>query len=268
MNKKFTKQDIALVIDLYNNGKQQFEIANELCCSQTGISAILRRNNIPTRVGKKIKYNDINTSFFKEINCEENAYFLGLLYADGCVQIKNNAYVMSLKLKNNDEYIIEKFRNIMSPSSPIKISYGKYSYFRINQKEICEQLISLGCVPNKSLILKFPTDNLPKELISHFLRGYSDGDGCIYKNKLKYGINTIWKIVSTKQFCDQTAKIIKEQFNINCSQYLTCPNNQITTTLSIGGNLQVKIILDWLYKDATIYLPRKFEKYQEFIKVI
>lgn len=152
----------------------------------------------------------------------------------------------------------------MSPSSPIKISYGKYSYFRINQKEICEQLIAHGCIPNKSLTLKFPT-SISKNLLSHFLRGYSDGDGCIYKNKLKHGINTIWKIVSTKQFCESVSKFLKDELNINCSQCLTCSNNQITTTLSVGGNIQVKKLLNWLYKDSIIYLPRKFEKYQEFI---
>lgn len=264
MRIKFTKENIDFIINEYNKGKQQFEIAKELNCSQTAISGVLKRYNIPTRIGKKIKYNDVNISFFKEINSQESAYYLGLLYADGCVQSKNNAYQITLKLKSDDQIIIEKFRDIMSPSSPIKISYGKYSYFRINQKEICEQLIAHGCIPNKSLTLKFPT-SISKNLLSHFLRGYSDGDGCIYKNKLKHGINTIWKIVSTKQFCESVSKFLKDELNINCSQCLTCSNNQITTTLSVGGNIQVKKLLNWLYKDSIIYLPRKFEKYQEFI---
>lgn len=266
MRRKFTQQDIISVIDLYNSGKQQWEIAKEINCSQVSISNILGRAGISTRIGKKIIYTDINYNFFKEINSEENAYFLGLLYSDGCVQIKNNAYIMSLKLKSNDQIILEKFRNIMSPSSPIKISEGKYSYFRINQKEICNQLISHGCVPNKSLVLQFPT-TIPAELIRHFLRGYSDGDGTIYKNnfKNKTHVNYIWKIVSTKQFCEKTSEILKRELEINCSQSLSRPKiNKITTTLVVGGNLQSMKILDWLYKDTTIYLPRKYEKYLEF----
>lgn len=268
------------MIDLYLSGKTQKEIAQILNCSQTNISATLRRNGIKCRdkkdVFKNQKYNDVNSLFFKKINSEESAYFLGFLYADGCVQIKNSAYIVSLKLKSNDQCIIEKFRDIMSPSSPIKSYEDKhtqntYSYFRINQKEICDQLISHGCVPNKSLILEFPK-TVPDELIRHFLRGYSDGDGCIYVNhvKNKYGIpydNTIWKIVSTRQFCEQTAKIIKEQLDISCSLSLARPkNNQITTTLVVGGNLQSKKVLDWLYQGTTLYLPRKYEKYQEFIQ--
>lgn len=228
-----------------------------------------------TRTGKKTIYNDINFLIFKEISSEQSAYFLGLLYADGNVQIKNNSYCITLKLKSNDQYILEKFRDIMSPLSPIKITKNKgsdteYSYFRINKKEVCKQVISHGCIPKKSLILQFPT-TVPNELIHHFLRGYSDGDGTIYKNRLqktknsKPYVNTIWKIISTKQFCEQTAKIIKEQLDINCSQSLCRPKiNQITTALSIGGNLQVRKVLDWLYQDATIYLPRKYKKYLEF----
>lgn len=242
-----------------------------MSCSQTNISAILRRKGIKCRdkkdVFKNQKYNDIDLSFFRVIDCEANAYFLGLLYADGCVQTKNHAYTTTLKLKNDDQMIIEKFRDIMSPSSPVKTTGGKYAYFRVNQKEVCEQLIALGCVPNKSLILQFP-NCLPEHLISHFLRGYSDGDGTIYKNKFKNKktVNTIWKIISTKQFCNQVAKIIDEQFGIHCSQSLSKPKkNQITTTLSVGGNLQVRKVLDWIYQDATIYLPRKYERYLQLI---
>lgn len=265
MNTNYDK--IENIIRLYKSGLSQQQIAELLNISQTGVSTILLKNNVLTRIGKKITYTDVNKVFFKEINSENSAYFLGLLYADGNVQIKNSAYSMSLKLKSNDQLIIEKFRDIMSPSSPIKISYGKYSYFRINQKEICEQLISHGCIPKKSLVLKFPT-TVPNDLIRHFLRGYSDGDGTIYKNKLKNKktINTIWKIISTKHFCESVSEIIKEQLHINCSLSLSKPKvNQITTVLSVGGNIQSKKILDWLYYDSTIYLQRKYDKYSEFI---
>jgi len=44
--------------------------------------------------------------------------------------------------------------------------------------------------------------------------------------------------------------------------------NIITTTLSLGGNRQVYQLLTWLYKDSTIYLPRKYEKYLELKQFI
>lgn len=45
---------------------------------------------------------------------------------------------------------------------------------------MCNDLISHGCVPNKSLILKPP--KIDNELINHFIRGYFDGDGCVSFN--------------------------------------------------------------------------------------
>ena len=255
-----------MIIGLYIGGKTQREIAKQFCCSPTVICRILKKHSIKTRrFGGNLKYKDINTNFFKEINCEENAYFLGLLYADGCVSTKNKSYLISLKLKKSDAHIIERFKNIMSPSSLVKTTKdGKYCYFNINQKEICEQLINLGCVPNKSLILEFPT-KVPINLIHHFLRGYSDGDGSIYKNKLKNCINTIWKITSTKNFCLKVTQILKNKLNINTSQSLAKPKtNEVTTNLTVGGNRQTKILLDWLYQDANIHLTRKYNRYVEF----
>lgn len=268
MATKITHEEEKRAIELYEAGKQQWEIAEILGRSQGGISDILIRNGIETRVGKKITYTDVNTSFFGEINSEESAYFLGFLYADGCVQTNDARYQMTLKLKSNDVCILEKLRNIMSPSSPISTTDGgKYSLFRTNQKVICEQLIALGCGPNKSLILEFPT-KVPSDLIRHFLRGYSDGDGTIYRNNRRdksWMANYIWKFVSTKQFCQATAQLLKETLGINCSQSLSRPKtNSITTTLVVGGNSQSMKVLNWLYQDATIYLPRKYGKYLEF----
>src|SRR5271166_6316587 len=133
-----TPKEVQSIIDLYIGGKQQREIAKQFNCGQSTVSNILNKNNIKTRVGKNIIYTDINLSFFKKIDNEENAYFLGFLYADGCVQIKNSAYSVTLKLKSDDQIILEKFRNIMSPSSKIKITGKKYSNFRISYKSSCE----------------------------------------------------------------------------------------------------------------------------------
>jgi transcriptional regulator with XRE-family HTH domain len=272
---KITHEEEKQAIELYEAGKSQREIAEELGRSQSSISQILIRNNIETRVGKKVKYTDINIAFFREINSEESAYFLGFMYADGCVQTKNRQYMATLKLKSNDQVILERFRDIMSPSSPILSDRSQdQAIFRTNQKVICEQLIELGCVPNKSLILEFPT-KVPNELIRHFLRGYSDGDGSIYSTRYqkspihKLRIDYYWAITSTKQFCQATAQLLKEKLGVNCSRTLSHPKlNQTTTALIVSGNLQSMKVLNWLYQDATIYLPRKHEKYLEFQRYV
>ncbi|MEK7066470.1 MAG: LAGLIDADG family homing endonuclease, partial [Patescibacteria group bacterium] len=49
---------------------------------------------------------------------------------------------------------------------------------QIGSKEIFNDLTNLGFTPAKSLELKFP--NVPEEVFGDFVRGYFDGDGCIY----------------------------------------------------------------------------------------
>ena len=45
-------------------------------------------------------------------------------------------------------------------------------------------LIEKGCVPNKTRHILFPAeDQVPKELLSHFIRGYYDGNGSFVFNK-------------------------------------------------------------------------------------
>jgi len=41
-------------------------------------------------------------------------------------------------------------------------------------------LLNLGIVPRKSKILRFPTkEQIPENLIQHYIRGYLDGDGSV-----------------------------------------------------------------------------------------
>ena len=271
----FSDEKVNEIINLYQNNMTAKSIAKLFGCGQTSIIKCLKKNNIarrPTSIYNR-KYN-INYDFFKEINCEANAYFLGFMYADGNNYInKTHSYEVNLTFHQQDHYILEVFRKHLSPNSPIKIIIDKHtnnkrSVFKLNSKFLSKQLIDLGCVPNKSLILKFP-DFIPEYLLHHFVRGYFDGDGSIYSKKpTKSGyINYGFQITSTDKFCLKVKEIIFNKFNINCYYKMSCPKtNQITHTLSVGGNLQVMKVLDWLYQDATIYLPRKYNKYIEFKK--
>ncbi|KKN74504.1 hypothetical protein LCGC14_0390210 [marine sediment metagenome] len=123
-------------------------------------------------------------------------------------------------------------------------------------------LVDKGVVPRKWLILK-PPQNIPKNLVHHWIRGYFDGDGCISSSTKKNGYEAYSaSLASAKNFCFSVKQIIKKELSINPNLY-TRKVNKITTELSFGGNRQVYKFMEWLYKDATIYIQRKYDKFIE-----
>jgi hypothetical protein len=55
-----------------------------------------------------------------------------------------------------------------------------------SSREMCKDVEKLGGIKHKSLILEFPSfDIVPEKYMSHFIRGYFDGDGCIWNGKRK-----------------------------------------------------------------------------------
>ena len=123
-----------------------------------------------------------------------------------------------------------------------------------------------SCVQRKSLILKFPNEEqVPKELIHHFIRGYFDGDGTAYFYK---------RIINNKEYIEYCLGFISSISFINSLQnYINIGsssiiNNGKNSSLYVKDKKSVKFLIDFLYKDATIYLERKRKKVEEISKLL
>jgi hypothetical protein len=141
--------------------------------------------------------------------------------------------------------------------------YGRKDlvYSEHSSMQMVQDLISLGCIPNKSLILTFP-QNIPKNLVKHFIRGYFDGDGglSVDKGSSKLGQLTI-SFVGTINFLN----VLQQHIGTNNKLQDVCRNG-ITRQLSIKGNTKVIAILNNLYQDATVFLDRKKNMFDDFVK--
>lgn len=136
----------------------------------------------------------INQEFFKSWS-NDMAYVLGFFFADGNVQVKQkNSMCASISLSYKDEELLHKIKNALQSEHPVKIKikkrYNNYTskqqaVLSISKQDICKDLISLGCVPRKTFVLKFP--EMPSMFHSHFIRGYFDGDGTVYVARCKKG---------------------------------------------------------------------------------
>lgn len=247
----------------YLEGQSITSISKELKISGKRFSTWLKQQGvIVLNPSKKYYYNE---NYFETIDNEHKAYWLGFLYADGCVVSKNKRHSVSMDLSVIDKNHIEKFKHDLNSNNPIyegevKLENKIYtrSRFSVYGNKICNDLIDKGCVPNKSLILKFPTEEqVPRHLIRHFIRGYIDGDGSI--------------MLSTNKKFGRMSVIGTKDFLIDLIDTMNWRRNNFSTeglaySINYTGSY-VKDYLDCLYKDCTIYLDRKYIKYLEICRL-
>ena len=196
---------------------------------------------------------------FETIDTEEKAYWLGFLYADGSVGSKEHK--IELGLAEQDLKQIEKFRDFIGIMNKISYRSTTKSYRYSFRSGSCkEDLIKQGCVPKKSLILNFPTENqVPKNLIRHFIRGYFDGDGWFTNTDSCFQIGIIGTEDFIKGFLDNIEIYNKE------NKIFDVHRKDGAKRYVFGAYTDVLNFLNWIYKDATIYLDRKYEHYLDFI---
>ena len=198
---------------------------------------------------------------FETIDTEEKAYWLGFLYADGSVGSTDNR--IELGLAEKDLRHIEKFRDFIGIQNKISYRASTKSYRYAFRSISCKaDLIKQGCVPKKSLILNFPTEyQVPKNFVKDFIRGYFDGDGWFTNTENCFQAG----IIGTEDFIKGFLNTVELE-NKNNKKIFTVHREDGVKRYVFGAYEDVLNFLNWIYKDATIYLDRKYECYKDFIE--
>lgn len=241
--------------------------------SQHKVKQLLNKRGVPVRRWRSeeesFKY---NVSFFDNINTEEKAYFLGLMFADG--HVSKDSHSISIDIKNTDGHILTAFSRAICKGKDLSRTgdlNGIKDYrrrFNVNSRSIREALIRHGCTPQKSLTLTFP--DLSGDMTSHFIRGYFDGDGCFSTSQGRNPsspLRGVWKVVSSIQFCQSLAwNILKECRSFTLIRYPS--KNRKVGSLQYTRNVTIKALYRYLYDNATLYLARKRDKMKQYIDQI
>jgi hypothetical protein len=227
----------------------------------------IRANNVEAR-----KYK-INENYFDSIDSNKKAYYLGLLYADGCNTGKN----ISISLSCKDAYILESLaKDVFITDRPLyigllhdkNINHSNTSSLVITNIHISEKLSAIGMVENKSLILEYPK-NLDDIYFWHFLRGYFDGDGCvrIVKKKTPSGFNRVsFSIIGTNEFLNVVKQKINALIELEYDIHLYKLKNNKIKELRIISIQDTFKIFNNLYKEADLFLRRKYERFENVYK--
>jgi len=128
----------------------------------------------------------LNLDFFKTWT-PEMAYILGYIWIAGAVENSKTSHKLVLRCSTKDEQVILYVRQCLGSQHKIHhqlaefrdgVNYEPKTRVYIPSKLLVERLMELGVKPRKShLDLPFP-EVLPQHL-SHFVRGYLDGDDWI-----------------------------------------------------------------------------------------
>ena len=270
-----SKEHISYIEKQYSDGKSQNDIAKEMLVSPKFISKLMHTNNIDIRNDREqaLKYS-CNENYFNIIDTEHKAYWLGFMYADGYItkETQHSSQCIGISISKIDIEHLNKFKQDLCSTHKInsyKVNQGykigtSYVRILINSDTLANDLIKYGCIQKKTDKLLFP--NIQEHLLIHFIRGYIDGDGSITSSTKPNGkINIAIKITGTEEIIDG----IKSYFNVEHlrleKRHKDRNNNNVS--LTIGGNVKVKRILEELYQEATIYLDRKYEKQKQLLEI-
>lgn len=202
------------------------------------------------------KYN-IDENYFDAIDTQNKAYILGFIYADGCLS-KNKSEII-IKLHHKDEDILNIIKSELKSEHPIKriTSYKNHqSVFSFSSKKLYNGLSKIGLTPSKTFTINFP--KLNDELIRHFIRGYFDGDGCLYKGGKNKKLNFFNIFTASFDFkegiCDYLSRN-KIEYKIY--------HRDSGYSININKKESSDIFYNLIYSDAEIYMERKKINYEK-----
>lgn len=263
------------IIKDYKEGLSGCKIAEKYKIKTHQVYYILKKNGVKTRSNKENsrRYTH-DENFFEIIDSEEKAYWLGFIYADGYISIASSGQkVFGISLSINDKKHLEKFKNDIKATNPINeyassgYSSNHYCRIAITSEKTVNDLIDKGVVEHKTNVLTFPTEEqVPKHLVHHFIRGYFDGDGCITSYKLSGYDRYKTSFVGTYKFLQSINEIIYEKYSIKIPRLFKRREDHEVYSLEYASNKRSKILYNFMYENATIYLDRKYEKFSRLMK--
>lgn len=206
---------------------------------------------------------DFNQNYFSAITTETQAYLLGFIYADGSISSKATKYsaYLTVQLAEKDKEVLELMVSEIYPSKNILKTSAGYYKITIYSNKLVDDLLNLG-VKYKKTYEELSIPNIDSNLIHHFIRGYFDGDGSVWMSsptakRKQWGAEII---TASKLFCDELINTMNLSHNYSCRTVKVDIHK-----ISYNGKKRIKALYNYLYSNASVYLKRKYDKFQSII---
>ena len=245
----------AAILAMHHAEERPSMIANKLGVSYETIRRSARRLGLTFKTGAPRKYHR-NEQFFDAIDTEQKAYVLGLFMADGYNDTKKG--IIRLKLQERDKAILEQVKSMLGYTGKLyKHTYNKPNQqdqyaLQIRSKYLSDRLAELGVIPYRRLAMSFPT-NLPQDLIPHYIRGFFDGNGSVYNSRVSISGNI--------GFIEELQNLLITELGISKTKIAL--QNKACGNMHLYKLKDIDALAEYLYKDTTIWLKRKRDKFDE-----
>lgn len=221
---------------------------------------------------KKIPCND---RYFKTINTEDKAYWLGFISADGNIY----ANTVAVKLAGIDADHLRHLNVAIERESDIRVrtrntQYKNASYaktvseceLKLDSVLMVSDLAAAGVFPHKSFTIA-PWVG-PIELMRHYWRGVFDGDGSIYVDSSQAGVSK-WRInlIGSEQMIKGFVAFVVACGGLGTTVGVA-RKGCVGTFRAQWSSHGALFITDLLYKDCAVSLDRKLQKANELKRFI
>lgn len=272
MSRILTEEEKDVIIYNYCVLKQGLATAGKsFGYNQYSVEKLLKERGIQKRTyveaKQALRKYTINDNFFKTQNTDM-AYLLGLLASDGSIAKKENG--IFLELHQQDEEILEKIKTKTNSSRELSHRINNNQTpcvkFQVWSAAWKEDLAKYGIKPNKTFSLEPPTLLEPKYRID-YIRGYFDGDGCVYYREPKEGSSCVNIGGASKE----VIKWIRNELNnlgISTSSFnhkILNNNSNYYELIYYRKQILQMIYNSFYYDNNILYLKRKKQKFEKII---
>jgi transposase-like protein len=255
------------ILSAYNSGKTMAEVSREFGVDSATCWYIHKKSGSQSHGHPRVNF--FKEDYFESIDSEEKAYWLGFITADGHVEKTKANVRMRLGLATKDVDHLERFAKCLDANVPIisvvkspkqhhkcrdkyKKDYYYFSRVTLSSVKLVDDLMALGVGPRKSLTVR-PWSG-PDHLMRHYWRGLVDGDGCP-RDDSSASHRHQWEIsVLGSYWCMAGLAEFVKQHTGHDGRLISV--GKIFRLRYRGTNL-VKSIAAVLYRDSTVYMPRK-----------
>lgn len=260
-----TRQYVSHLLSEYGIPRRSLTSARAIALGR-GKIALVRTNKLGKDERIVLQKREVNEDFFSSWS-KEMAWVLGIIYTDGYIdpgkqenklrKTSNTTAFMSIGQKEPE--LLLKVTSLMDSNALLIKHPGEVLTFTINNNRIYNDLVKIGLRPHKSLDVTFP--EVPKEYLSHFIRGCWDGDGSIGFYDGQY----LARFFSgSLVFIERLVKHLIESGLPQRKIYVKyTKRNKPYYSINYKGENTARVY-EYLYRDAnpSCYLERKYELFK------